>query len=282
MAKKKLPKKDLTPTGVVPPTERVTWLLEHVWGGNRSQMARDIGVSHSVLAKIASGTQSAGRRILGAIAAHPKVNPTWLLTGHGEPLLASSTAAPAEGWPLPISRQLLWLRPREQRDFFTGETFPVAGALYRETRYWLRVLPANSLVQHPFLSVRPYDLLLMETDPAFWATAEQIDQRICGVLRPGELQPRLGQFAINDEPETGWRGLEFDAFDTQLELAIRRKKAAAELEAQAEKRAMRPRDSATRSPPPAKQRPYVFPPPLEKVEVQHVVSACVALIRLFP
>lgn len=279
MAKKNSPRQDAPPPhSLATASERVSWLLEHLWSGNRSQMARDIGVSHSVLAKIAAGTQSAGRRLLGAIASHPKVNPGWLLTGQGEPLLAASTASPADGWPLPISRQLLWLRPSEQREFFTGETFPVPGALYRETRYWLRVLPANSLVQLPLWAVRPHDLLLMETDPAYWASAEQIDELICAVRRPNELHPRLGQFVIKDEPETGWRMLSFSDFDTQAGLRMWRQTQAGEVPRVPAAPSRAPAKPAT---PPARKSNRLPPPPIE-VELQSVVAACLALVRQFP
>ena len=42
------------------PAQRVIWLLEQVWNGNRSEMGRAIGCSHSVLTKIAAGQQAPG------------------------------------------------------------------------------------------------------------------------------------------------------------------------------------------------------------------------------
>ena len=114
--------------------DRVTWLLDHVWNGNRSEMARAIGVTHSVLTKVAAGQQNPGRRLLDAVASHPKISPAWLLTGQGEPLVAVSPETPTGGWPVPIFRQLLSGSLEQNRSLSTGEYFPLPGGLFRQTR----------------------------------------------------------------------------------------------------------------------------------------------------
>src|SRR4051794_40511621 len=86
---------------------RIAWLLNHLFGGNMRRMAEAAGLSHSVLSKIIGCRQGAGRRTIEAIAAHPRVNPAWLLHGQGEPLLAARQEAPGEGWPVPVSRIIL-------------------------------------------------------------------------------------------------------------------------------------------------------------------------------
>jgi hypothetical protein len=162
-------------------SERVTWLLDHVWDGNRSAMARDVGCSPSVLTKIAAGSQSPGRRLLTAISSHPKVNPSWLLAGKGEPLLADSLEVPAAGWPLPISSQALPGAPDAHHDILSGESFPTAGAFYRPSRYWLEVQPKEPLLRIRHLCLRPRDLLLVETDESWWTQAHIVHERICVV-----------------------------------------------------------------------------------------------------
>src|SRR5579871_395640 len=69
------------------PGGRVRWLLVNLWNNNRLSMSQAVGVSHAVIHKVASRKQEPGRRFLAAIAGHPKVNPAWLLTGDGTPLL---------------------------------------------------------------------------------------------------------------------------------------------------------------------------------------------------
>lgn len=179
MGKKTPQKKTQQPLATT--SERVTWLLDHVWGCNRSAMARDVGCSPSVLTKIAAGSQSPGRRLLTAISAHPKVNPSWLLAGTGEPLLADSSEVPEAGWPLPISKQALPGAPKAHHDLLSGESFPTAGAFYRPSRYWLEVQSREPLLRMRHLCLRPRDLLLVETDPSYWPQARMVHERICVV-----------------------------------------------------------------------------------------------------
>ena len=144
-------------------------------------MARDVSCSPSVLTKIAAGSQSPGRRLLTAISSHPKVNPSWLLAGKGEPLLADSNEVPAAGWPLPISRQALPGAPEAHPELLSGESFPTAGAFYRPSRYWLEVQPNEPLLRFRHLYLRPRDLLLVETDDSWWTQMRTVHERICVV-----------------------------------------------------------------------------------------------------
>src|SRR5689334_73205 len=82
--------------------DRVRYLLEVFWNNNRSAMARDIGVSHSIIAKVVAGDQPPGRHLMAKIAEHPRINPGWVLSGEGEPFVAEHSGA-AEGWPVPVS-----------------------------------------------------------------------------------------------------------------------------------------------------------------------------------
>lgn len=208
-----------TPGPTSLPRDRVVWLLENVWRGNRSEMARAIGVTHSVLTKIAAGQQNAGRRVLGAIASHPKVNPTWLLTGDGEPLLAAASEPGTEGWPAPIFRQLLQGTPAENRGLWSGESFPLPGGLHRESRYWLKILPNNPILTHPFARIRPYDLLLMETDPVWWKADGVLDERICAVVPRGSEGPELAIVRFHAETDEESAFLDAEIFSKQPDRA---------------------------------------------------------------
>lgn len=184
------------------PADRVTWLLKQVWSDNRSAMARDIGVTHSVLTKIASGTQAPGRQVLSKLAEHPKVNPTWLLTGSGEPLLVKNDS-PEEGWPLPIAAQALPGDMEKFRALLSGESFPVAGAFYRPSRYWLRVSVHEPLAKVPQAALNIDDLVLLETDPIFWNHGEMVDKRIVAVRScDKDRPPRLGLAAWRPKTST--------------------------------------------------------------------------------
>lgn len=192
MKKKKSQRPDPTPGRSSTPSERVCWLLANLWNGNRSEMARSVGVTHSVLTKIAAGQQNPGRRLLAAIASHPKVSPGWLLSGEGEPILADSRSAPEEGWPVPISTQVLSGPLDEHRSLLSGESFPVPGAFYRPSRYWLKLYQSDPIVQSGEC-MESGDLLLMESDPNSWATEERVNQKICVVQLAGASGPQLGR-----------------------------------------------------------------------------------------
>ncbi|MCA9180371.1 MAG: hypothetical protein KDA51_02940 [Planctomycetales bacterium] len=191
MGKKKQPQKSRRIT-VTPVAERITWLLDNVWSGNRSAMSRDVGCSPSVITKIAAGSQSAGRRLLTAIAGHPKVNPTWLLSGVGEPLLADSPEVPAAGWPLAIARQPLLGEAADNSGLLSGESFPTAGAFYRESRYWLDVQPREPILRLRRLKIAAKDLLLIETDDSYWSQLHLVQERICVV----QLQQGVAELAL--------------------------------------------------------------------------------------
>lgn len=193
-----LPKPGLSST----PSERVVWLLATLWGGNRSEMARAIGCSHTVLTKIAAGLQSPGTRLLSAIAQHPKINPAWLLSGDGEPLLQERADTPTEGWPLPISRQLLPGAPDEFRSMLSGETFPIAGAFFRETRYWFQVQRGEPVLRDSSLKLDVGDLLLLDANTANLEATNFSQPRLCAIKRVEDEKPclRLGQVVY--VPET--------------------------------------------------------------------------------
>jgi hypothetical protein len=67
--------------------DRFTLLLNQLWDGNRSRMARDLKCAQSLVSMIATGKRPPGRDVLAKLGHHPLVNAAWLLTGEGEPLI---------------------------------------------------------------------------------------------------------------------------------------------------------------------------------------------------
>src|SRR4051794_2903827 len=92
---------------------RIAWLLIHLFGGNMRRMAEAVGVTPSVLSKVVGGQQGPGRRLIEAICSLPKLNPSWLISGEGEPLLAARHPGPGQVWEAPIARVLLSGSPAE-------------------------------------------------------------------------------------------------------------------------------------------------------------------------
>lgn len=64
---------------------RVRWLLANIWGGNRSRMAEFLGMSHTVVNKVAGGGREPGKRFLTALLRDTRIDPLWLLQGVGRP-----------------------------------------------------------------------------------------------------------------------------------------------------------------------------------------------------
>lgn len=185
--------------------KRVRHLLLVLWSGNRSAMARDIGMSHTAINRVVSGQRPPGRSLLSAICCHPKVNPSWLLTGEGEPLLAEREETGTGGWVLPIARKAFLGPPEENRRLLTGDTFPIPVSFYRDSRYWLEVQAGDAALRDAGERLKPGDLLLMETDASFWRDLHAVHDRLA-VIRThakDESQLKLVKLDFGVEHEEG-------------------------------------------------------------------------------
>lgn len=173
-----------------PLQRRIAWLLENVYGGSRSAMARETGVALTGIVKVVTAQQDAGRKMLESIASNPAINPTWLLTGEGSPY---------RGAALPVANSCLPGPPSEHRDLLAEETVPEVAELYSPTRYWLKLdagewplrsgdatssdgtLPGDN-------NLAAGDLLLMETDSKRFPPVDRLHGRWCALpdRRPGK------------------------------------------------------------------------------------------------
>ena len=268
------------------PAQRVIWLLEQVWNGNRSEMGRAIGCSHSVLTKIAAGQQAPGRHLLTAIAAHPKVNPTWLMSGEGEPLLAERSDSPAEGWPLPIARQIIVGPPAQYRTLLSGEHFPVTGAFYQPSRYWLEIQPSDPITRSRHNLAKDGDLLLMETDPVWWKETYLVDGRTCVVRVQinNQEQHKLSYVMYSsggqEEPESLLAELfggnvDRDALTTEI---ILRKPPGGDW---AIRQQYRNPDSPAARTPGKRARQISLGPQVYPIQLHDILAVCLMLVRRF-
>lgn len=158
---------------------RVRWLLHHLWADNRLAMAQAVSISHTVVDKIAARKQEPGKKVLSAIGNHPPINPSWLLTGDGEPLLGPQglpvMSAPVGG---PVGK-LQWqgTERTESADFSSP------------TRYWLRLRRGDPITSEG--GFRAGDLLLLETDAAKWPGAPDLLNHVCVVRMRDRSEPLL-------------------------------------------------------------------------------------------
>jgi len=144
---------------------RIDWLLKKVWQGSQTKMARDIGVSQSVISHVVVGRQEPGRKLLAAIASNSLVNSRWLITGEGEPLVAQFTEPGRRA--LYVARTLFEGFPDDHGECL-GDMLEVPLRLYRPTRYWFEIPADCPLVSVSSLKIAVGDLVLFEPDQKGW------------------------------------------------------------------------------------------------------------------
>jgi hypothetical protein len=162
--------------------DRIQQLLTLLYDGNQSKMAEDIGIAQPVISRVVTGKHQPGKRLLSAIAAHPKVNPGWLATGLGDPLLSAVRPETTSGWPVPIARCLLPGLPVEHHHLLTPEVHYVPGVTYRDTIYAIRARDCmtDQLAQlHRILAA---DLLLVDADATAWKKSINVlEGKLCAI-----------------------------------------------------------------------------------------------------
>src|SRR5438876_545394 len=107
---------------------RMRWLLHNVWEGNCSAMAKAVGISPSMVNRIDHAGREPGRRVMEAVAAYPKLNRAWVLTGEGEPVRSVAVAVVDRPLPGP---------PRKHSSLLTGSMEPLT--VSPDSMYWLRL-----------------------------------------------------------------------------------------------------------------------------------------------
>jgi hypothetical protein len=130
-------------------------------------MATDLGISPGGLSNVLAGKRAAGKDVLTALSRHPLVNPAWLMRGEGLPIEQGQTHIPG-GRALPLAATLLPGPVEACHDLLVAEHFPVSEFHFRPTRYWYRVPSSSPWCGSSGLNLISGDLLLIETDPAYW------------------------------------------------------------------------------------------------------------------
>lgn len=200
---------------------RITRLADQLWKGNQSQMGRDLGIDQSSLSKTLAGKQQPSAALVERLANWKGVNPGWLLCGKGEPLLEGPDA-PGVGLYRPL---LAEIPPGPLSDFpslLTGDSYPIAGAHYTESSFWLRV-PVNAPVTYGTLGVKSRDLMLMETSPQWTRSADRFRGKLVGVVRSSgpRTRPEVFLARVNTDEGTPPEGKEgvIDLFGITLYLS---------------------------------------------------------------
>ena len=175
--------------------DRFIHLFGILFESNQNRMAQALGVSQTVVSKIIRGQQIPGSRVLAALAGHSRVNPNWLYTGEGEPLVVEKGNA-TQGYTLPIARSPLPGLPRESPELLTRDSFPVAAAHFAVQNYYLQIQQNDPIVRWSEYGIRPGDLLLMEPREAN-VRVERLDRRLAIATCDGKLQ--LGELRMDSD-----------------------------------------------------------------------------------
>ncbi len=186
--------------------DRVRHLLERLWGGNQTEMAKAIGCSQSTLSQVANGKEP-GKRLVTMIAAHNGVSQQWLLHGEGEPLL------PEDGpFRLPIVKHpSIGVPKKATRD----GSYEVPAEHRKQSCYWLEVGPKEPVVREEWEAVRSGDLLLIDTDQTSFPPIKRFFEKLC-VVRISS-RARLGSVSFVEESmDEGPSRIEVDTFDLAI------------------------------------------------------------------
>lgn len=170
--------------------KRVGFYLEQLFHGRTREMARYLGITHSVISKVSRGLQGPGEDFLNRLSGHPLVNTDWLLKGIGEPI------PPTTSGTLPVSESILPGAPVNHRKLLTGERYPVSATQEYHSRYWLR-----HSYDLPSLWIMSGDLLLIETDSNQLSRLDLIHHKLCAVSVPkGDATiPLLASISVVDD-----------------------------------------------------------------------------------
>lgn len=162
---------------------RIVTLSELGWGGNRSQMSRDLDLDLSTISKVLGNKQEPTAKLLERLAAWPAFNPGYLFFGHGQPLVMASPRS-SFGPFRPVLDQLVLGPPEEHSGCLTSIGYPVAPAFDTPSSFWFRVLPNSPITMAKEINygVRGNDLMLMDTHSKWTRSADAVAGRFCGYL----------------------------------------------------------------------------------------------------
>lgn len=159
--------KETPDTNTIP--GRIVWLLEKLWHGSMTAMAKDIGLHPSSIGNVVHGRRAPGREILAAVGAHALVNSEWLMHGTGKPIRTDESDTVEIGLPI-ASRPFAGL-PSQNPDALEEVLFPVSRRLHRPSRYWVRIAGDHPFTRDDQLKIAPGDMVLFEPVQERWPKA---------------------------------------------------------------------------------------------------------------
>jgi len=170
--------------------ERVRWLLEDYWKGNRKKCADDIGVNPTYISRVATETNNPGTDLLEKFAEKPFINTRWLLTGHGTPYLSADQQFPTS-WTLPVVGELPNGQIRQPSSLLARHHKEIDVANYSISRCWTQLTISDELAHRGDFGFLVGDYILWETDPEYWRELSIFERRPAVVINKKTNQPEI-------------------------------------------------------------------------------------------
>lgn len=166
--------------GTKPTPRQVAWqeaargqvgvVLDRLFDGNQTRLAKALGVTQALVSMVVRGVQPPTRDLMARLAGIDRVNPEWVVTGDGDPILPDIRGT------LPVSDDLL-PEPPSGRD--ARERFPIARGYDLPSRYFWRVPADHPAVAVPDWRLRSGDLILLDTAREMTSDLERFVGRMC-------------------------------------------------------------------------------------------------------
>lgn len=153
--------------------ERFVLVLERLFAGNQTRLARALGVTQAFVSIVVRGVQPPTRNLMARVGVVERVNPHWAATGEGEPLRPDTRGT------LPVSDMLLPGGLADHSALLTGERYAVASEHERATCYFWRLPPDHYAATVAPWRLRRGDLILLDTDPAVIVNLLAAGGRMC-------------------------------------------------------------------------------------------------------
>ncbi len=183
---------------------RVLWVLMNMYDGNQRTMSRDLGISQAAISRLARGEQKAGPNVIAAVAANPRINEEWLVSGQGTPLTDQDRKALSSGMTLPVATEVLPGLPSETPHLLSGLYYPVADVLATAESYWLQVKDDSPITRVDEWKIKGRDFLLLEAARRVWCDDVRfLDRKLCAIRLAGKGSPNYGLSEVRWDRESG-------------------------------------------------------------------------------
>jgi transcriptional regulator with XRE-family HTH domain len=181
------------------PRARFEYILRAYFGGSQSSFAKALGCTQGAISKVTGGRQSPGPRLLLALASLEGLDRKWALLGEGSPPDPDRPAVAKLA--LPVMEEFPAGKFRKRDLAKAGEFRAVGLADFSATRFFIRA--SKNLVPVTLLGseFQAGDLLLVETDAAFWKhDLNRLDGRFCLARSPATIAPGVSVTRIAVKP----------------------------------------------------------------------------------